>query len=237
MPVISAITEATVYLEFIGVIKHSDFSIGSDPDDRFATLVGHAAWRTLPAAVRKRFGKRVKRGVSVTYQGQVVSMRMNFAGRILAHMARIIGAPLPYDMSSINQPATVTVTEDIAGNGQFWIRQYGRKAGFPQVVQSSKRFAGPTGLEEYIGYGIGMALNVCAEDQGLLFKSDHYFMQIFGRRIRLPKALGPGVLVIGHYDLGADSGGNRQFRFSLNLSHRLFGQMICQDAIFNDAKE
>ncbi|MBB3992528.1 hypothetical protein GGR95_000147 [Sulfitobacter undariae] len=218
-------------------MKLSDFSIGSDPDDRFANLVGRTAWRALPAAVRKRFGKRLKGGVSVTYQGQVVSMRMNFAGRTLAYLARIIGAPLPYDMSSVNQPAIVTVTEDIAGSGQFWIRQYGRKAGFPQVVQSSKRFAGPTGLEEYIGYGIGMALNVCAEGQDLLFKSDHYFMQVFGRRIRLPKAFSPGVLVIGHYDLGADDSGNRQFRFSLDLSHRLFGQMICQDAIFNDAKE
>ncbi|MEP0469054.1 MAG: DUF4166 domain-containing protein [Roseobacter sp.] len=213
-------------------MKISNFPVYHNPDDRFAKLAGHDAWDGLRPAVRKRFGRRLKGGVSVAYQGKVVSMQMNLAGRILAHTARIIGAPLPYDLSSVDQPAVVTVTEDIAGSGQFWIRQYGRKAGFPQVVHSSKRFAGPTGLEEYIGYGIGMALKVSVEGQDLLFKSDHYFLQVFGRRLRLPRVLSPGALVIGHHDMG-----NGQFRFSLDLHHRLFGQVIYQDAIFHDGKE
>ena len=212
-------------------MKISNVSINRAPDDRFSKLVGREAWHKLNPAVRKRFGKRLKGGASVAYQGRVVAMRMNLAGRILANAARLIGAPLPYDMSSEGQPAVVTVTEDIASNGQFWIRQYGRQAGFPQVVHSSKRFAGPTGLEEYIGYGIGMALKVSVEGQDLLFKSDHYFMQVFGWRVRLPRALSPGALVIGHHDMG-----NGQFRFSLDLRNRLFGQMIYQDAIFNDGK-
>lgn len=213
-------------------MKFSKFPAMKRPDDRFSDLVGHKAWNKLPAAIRRRFGKRLQGGASVAYQGQVIAMQMNLAGRILAQAARIIGAPLPYDMSSVGQPAVVSVTEDIAGSGQFWIRQYGRAAGFPQVVHSSKRFSGPTGLEEYIGYGIGMALNVSAEDSDLLFKSDHYFLQFLGGRLRLPRLLSPGDLVIGHHDLG---GG--QFRFSLDLRHRLLGQLIYQDAIFADAKE
>lgn len=213
-------------------MKIADFPLPLDPDERFSKLVGEKAWRKLPAAVRKRFGKRLKGGASVAYQGKVVSMQANLAGRILAHLARLIGAPLPYDLSSVEQPAVVTVTEDIAGSGQFWIRQYGRKAGFPQVIHSSKRFAGPTGIEEYIGYGIGMALKVSVKGQDLLFKSDHYFAMVFGRRIRLPGLLSPGSLIIGHHDLG-----DGHFRFSLDLNHRLFGQMIFQDAIFRDGKE
>jgi hypothetical protein len=229
---ISVYTEKNDFTERDDAMKHSNFSIHRDPDDRFAKLAGPNAWAGLRPAVRKRFGKRLQGGASVAYQGRVVSMQMNRAGRILATAARLIGAPLPYDLSCVDQPAVVTVTEDIAGSGQFWIRQYGRKAGFPQVIHSSKRFAGPTGLEEYIGYGIGMALKVSVEKQDLLFKSDHYFVQFFGRRLRLPRALSPGALVIGHHDMG-----NGQFRFSLDLRHRLFGRMIFQDAIFNDGKE
>ncbi|MHA6264083.1 DUF4166 domain-containing protein [Arenibacterium sp. CAU 1754] len=201
-------------------------------DRRFRDLLGDQEWMRLPAAVRRRFGKRLKGGASIAYQGKVTSMRMHTVGWILAQAARLVGAPLPYDMSSVNQPAVVVVTEDTASSGQFWIRQYGRQRGFPQVVHSSKRFAGPTGLEEYLGYGIGMALRVEAREDALLFKSDHYFVALAGRRISLPRVLSPGSLVIGHHDMG---GG--WFRFSLRLRHRLFGALIEQDAIFQDAKE
>jgi len=198
-------------------------------DTRFSALLGAENWQQLPAAIRGRFGKRVLGGESVTYQGVVTDMKMNWAGRILAHAARLVGAPLPYDQSSVGQPAVVTVTEDIAGEGQFWIRQYGRKAGFPQVVHSSKRFAGPTGLEEYIGFGIGMALRIEAGQNALLFKSDHYFVSLLGRRMRLPRVLSPGALVIGHHDLGDGA-----FNFSLHLRSRVFGDLIVQDAKFRD---
>ena len=202
-----------------------------EKDNRFSALLGQDQWLKLPAAVRQRFGKRVKGGDSTTYQGVVSEMKMNWAGRLLAQSVRLLGAPLPYDMGSVGQPAIVVVTEDIAGPGQFWVRQYGRQSGFPQVVQSSKRFAGPTGLEEYIGFGVGMALKVEAEADALMFKSDHYFLSILGHRLRLPSALSPGALVVGHHDLGKG-----KFRFSLRLSSKLFGEMLSQDAIFRDAK-
>ncbi len=201
-------------------------------DTRFRDLVGANNWNRLPQAIRRRFGKRLNGGASVTYQGKVTVMRMSLAGKILANLARLVGAPLPFDASAVGQPAIVSVTEDIATNGQFWIRQYGRSSGFPQVVHSSKRFAGPTGLEEYVGYGIGMALRHETGPEALFFKSDHYFLQILGRRLRLPRFLSPGKLVIGHHDLG-----HGQFIFSLDLQHRLLGQLIRQDALFNDAKE
>jgi len=169
-------------------------------DARFRDLLG-AGWNRLPAAIKRRFGKRLKGGDSVAYQGVVTMMRMNRAGWVLAQLARLVGAPLPFDLSSVDRPAVVIVTEDAVTNGQFWIRQYGRASGFPQTVHSSKRFA-------------------------------HFFLQIAGRRFRLPRVLSPGALVIGHHDLGEG-----QFAFTLNLQHRLFGELISQDAVFRDAKE
>lgn len=201
-------------------------------DRRFSDLLGRKNWLKLPPAIRRRFGKRVRGGASVAYQGVVTRMRMNWSGRLLATAARLIGAPLPYDLSCVGKPAVVTVTEDIAGNGQFWIRQYGRQSGFPQMIHSSKRFSGPTGLEEYIGYGIGVALNVVAEENAILFKSDHYFVSFLGRRFRVPEPIAPGALEIGHHELG---GG--KFRFSMRLSHRFLGQVLSQDAEFEDPAE
>jgi uncharacterized protein DUF4166 len=214
---------------------HYDLNIAHShtiPDFRFMNLVGQRAWNSLPHSVRRRFGKRLTGGASVVYQGAVVAMRMNIAGHVLAQLARLIGGPLPYDMSSVNQPAVVSVTEDSAGEGQFWIRQYGRAAGFPQVVHSSKRFTGPTGIEEYIGSGIGMALRVSANSDGLVFESDHYFLQFAGRRLRFPAWFRPGTLTITHRDLG-----NARFLFSLTLKSRLFGELVHQDALFHDSED
>ncbi len=209
-----------------GAISHPELPI---TDRRFSDLLGRENWLKLPAAIRRRFGKRVRGGASVAYQGVVTRMRMNWSGRLLATAARLIGAPLPFDLSCVGKPAIVTVTEDIAGNGQFWMRQYGRQSGFPQMIHSSKRFAGPTGLEEYIGYGIGVALNVVAEEDALFFKGDHYFVSLFGKRFRVPEPIAPGALVIGHHELG---GG--RFKFSMRLNHRLFGEVLRQDAEFED---
>ena len=201
-------------------------------DDRFRRLLGESGWRRLPAPVRERFGKRLQHGDSIAYQGHIQEMAMSRTGYLFAQACRLIGAPLPYDRDSINAPAVVIVTEDTATEGQFWIRQYGRKRGFPQTVHSSKRFDGPTGLEEYIGYGIGMALTVEATETALLFRSDHYYVTLFGRRLRLPAWLNPGDLTIGHHERG-----NGRFAFTLSLAHPLLGTLIRQTAIFSQAKE
>ena len=68
-------------------------------DARFRDLLG-AGWNRLPAAIKRRFGKRLKGGDSVAYQGVVTMMRMNRAGWVLAQLARLVGAPLPFDLSS-----------------------------------------------------------------------------------------------------------------------------------------
>ena len=79
-------------------------------DGRIRNLLEDAQWRQLPKAIRRRFGKRVKGGASVAYQGYVSAMRLNWAGRVLAQAARVIGGPLPYDVSCVGHPAVVVVT-------------------------------------------------------------------------------------------------------------------------------
>lgn len=209
--------------------RQSDATSGRD--DRFKILLGAAAWARLPKAIQRRFSKRLLGDASLAYQGHVTQMRMSPVGRALAFALRVIGSPLPFDPSSVHRSAVVTVTEDAATGGQFWIRQYGRAVGFPQMVGSSKRFAGPTGLEEYIGFGIGISLRLESTRIGLYFVSDRYFLKLGQRRLSLPRWACPGRLAVGHEELG---GG--QFRFTLELAHPLFGELIWQDATFHDAE-
>lgn len=199
-------------------------------DPRFRRLLG-AGWAALPAAVRQRFGKRLGPGQSANYAGEVVLCRMNLAGWLLAQAARLIGAPLPLDRGG-GVAAVVSVTEDGASGGQVWTRVYARARGFPQVIHSAKRFAGPTGLEEYLGGGVAIALGVSPIAGGIRFASDHYVLLLGGRRLRLPALLSPGRLTIDHVDCGDGS-----FLFSLALHHPLLGELIHQISRFHDMKE
>ena len=152
-------------------------------------------WTALPAPIRRRFSKRLSGGNTAIYVGEVLETWMSLPGWCLVQLARLIGAPLPTDRRK-HSPSVVTVTEDIASGGQIWTRLYVRN-GFPQVIHSAKRFAGVTGLEEYVGYGISMALTVHVKDEALIFRSAGYFLQ----RTRTPHsaaALGHARCALGH---------------------------------------
>jgi hypothetical protein len=197
-------------------------------DLRFRRLVGEEGWAELPEAVRTRFGKRLGGGRTVIYAGETIECRMTRAGRLLALAARLIGGPLPISRD-VFLPACVSVTEEPDSGGQFWTRIYGRAHGFPQVIHSSKRFAGPTGLEEYVGRGVGVALSVSVEGGALHFDSDHYFLEVGRVRLRLPRWMAPGQLRVSHVDCT-----DGWFAFVLVLSHRWGGELIRQTAMFRE---
>jgi Domain of unknown function (DUF4166) len=203
----------------------SDDSLG---DLRFRALLTDADWASLPLAVRRRFSKRLAGGRTVVYAGEVLETRMSSAGWCLAQLARLVGGPLPTAREA-KVPSVVTVTEDMASGGQIWTRLYGRRRGFPQIIHSAKRFAGPTGIEEYLGRGFGMTLGIGVKDGALVFRSDSYFVEIFGRRMRLPNWLSPGIMTVTHAERG-----NGQFTFTLEVDHPRFGLLIRQSAAFRE---
>jgi hypothetical protein len=197
-------------------------------DLRFRALVGEAAWAELPEAVRCRFSKCLAPDESLIYRGNVVATELSRAGRVLSFLTRAIGAPLPLTDGATG-PALVIVTEDARLGGQSWLRIYTRPGRFPQAIHSAKRFRGPTGLEEYVGCGIGMSLRVTVESGALIFRSAAYFLALGRWRLLMPRALHPGRMQIEHRDEG-----NGSFAFSLEIWHPLFGRLVHQLAIFRD---
>jgi hypothetical protein len=198
-------------------------------DLRFRALMSEADWAALPLPIRRRFSKRLAGGNTAVYVGEVLETQMSGVGWLLAQAARLIGGPLPISRDA-HTPSVVTVTEDVATKGQHWTRLYARRSGFPQVVHSSKRFAGPTGLEEYVGCGIGMALTIHVENAALIFRAAHYFVQLARWRIRLPAWASPGSLSVTHAEHG-----DGRFLFKLEIIHPRLGRLICQTAAFQEA--
>jgi hypothetical protein len=198
-------------------------------DFRFHALLPDEEWGRLPLAIWRRFSKRLADGKTAVYVGEIDEACFSRIGWWLAQVARAIGGPLPTGAET-QVPMIVAVTEDAASGGQIWTRICARRHGFPQVIHSSKRFAGPTGLEEYVGYGVSMALRISVEQEALLFRSVGYAVQIGRLRLPLPEWLTPGDLTVTHADLGGGA-----FRFSLEIVHPRFGRLIRQSAVFREA--
>jgi hypothetical protein len=200
-------------------------------DLRFRKLLPRSDWEMLPSAVKARFSKRLAGGATALYTGTVKEVRMTRAGRLLAQILRLIGAPLPlFDHAGV--PTVVTVTEDLKTGGQIWTRLYANRVGFPQVIHSAKRFSGPTGLEEYVGFGITMGLVVSASPVGLTFKSAGYYVGLGRFRLSLPRWVTPGSLTVKHTETGAD-----RFVFEMSLRHRVLGELVYQAAEYHDGGE
>jgi hypothetical protein len=197
-------------------------------DNRFRALLPPEAWGRLPVATWRRFSKRLGPGRTIVYAGEIEESIFSRYGWWLAQITRLIGGPLPTGRET-KVPIVVTVTEDAASGGQIWTRLCARSSGFPQVIHSAKRFAGPTGLEEYVGCGISMALNISVEHEALVFRSAGYSLEIGPLRLPLPEWLTPGAMTVEHVDLG---GG--EFRFTLAVEHPRLGLLIRQSALFRE---
>jgi hypothetical protein len=198
-------------------------------DHRFHALLPDQDWGRLPLAIWRRFSKRLEDGRTIIYVGEIDEASLSPIGWWLVQAARLIGGPLPTGTDT-GVPMIVAVTEDAASGGQIWTRICARSRGFPQVIHSSKRFAGPTGLEEYVGFGVAMGLRICVANDALEFHSAGYSFQIGRLRLSLPEWLAPGDLTVTHSDLG---GG--EFRFTLDLIHPRFGRLLHQSAKFREA--
>jgi len=197
-------------------------------DLRFRALLGSGSWEALPPEVQRRFSKRLTGAQVALYRGLVVEMRQSRLGWLIGQLCRLFGAPLPLNPAA-GGGALVSVSEDRAGGGQCWTRIYARADRFPQVIHSAKRFAGPTGLEEYLGRGLGMALRVEPLSDGIAFVSDHYFLELGSWRVRLPRVLTPGVARVTHRQVAGSS-----FLFGLELKHPLAGTLMHQEILFDD---
>ena len=210
--------------------SNADFGSSELGDLRFRALLTEDAWASLPPAVQRRFSKRLSCGATAIYAGRVTEIRVSMIGRALAQILRVIGAPLPLS-STRNAPSVVTVTEDADSGGQNWTRLFVRERGFPQIIHSVKRFSGPTGLEEYIGFGIAMALSARAENGALVFRSTRYCLALRDLRIPFPRWATPGALTVMHTEVTPTS-----FIFTLHLEHRLFGTLLHQEAHYHEER-
>lgn len=194
-------------------------------------VLGEPAWLRLPQAVRARFGEPV---VAVDYVGEFEIVRASWLGLAFATFCRLIGTPV-VPRTGRNVPAIVHVGP--TSEGVAWKREYKWPGSEPCLVRSTKVIDAEGHLVEQLPARLCMPLNVYEERGSLHFVSRGYYFDFGkrrnGRRIRipLPQWLSPGTTHVEHHD-AADG----WFRFTMTVSHPLFGELFYQTGLFHAAR-
>ena len=190
-------------------------------------VLGAEAWNRLPEAVRERFADNA---LAVDYAGAFEIVRASLLGRVFAWLGRAFGTPVAPRVGS-NVEALVRVHPD--AHGVAWDREYRWAGGARHLVRSTKVVDEHGRLIEKLPARLCMPLDTF-EDGGVLhFVSRGYYFDLApGLRLWLPRLLSPGVTHVEHIDLG-----HGWFRFTMTVTHPLFGEIFFQTGRFCAAEE
>jgi hypothetical protein len=209
-------------------------------------LLGDLAWQGLPPTVRARFGEPTPR---VDYIGEFDIVRASFVGRVIAWLCQAIGTPV-VPRTGVRVPAIIHVGP--VDRGASWRREYQWPRGRACQVNSTKVISPNGTLIEELPAGLRMPLSVYQHNGVLHFVSKGYYFEFriglrpghgHGRRgllgsllhartikIPLPAWLSPGTTHVEHAD---ESKG--WFRFTMTVTHPLFGEVFYQTGRFRAA--
>ncbi|HEY0339349.1 MAG TPA: DUF4166 domain-containing protein, partial [Steroidobacteraceae bacterium] len=199
-------------------------------------LLGDVAWRRLPPAVRTRFGEPV---LKVDYVGEFDVVRASIIGRVIAWACQAIGTPV-VPRTGLRVPAIIHVGP--VDRGASWLREYRWPDGSACRVHSTKVIGADGTLTEELPAGLRMPLTVYQRRGVLHFVSKGYYFEFkipwpranasIGPRLRipLPLFLSPGTTHVEHADEL-----NGWFRFTMTVTHPLFGEVFYQTGRFRAA--
>jgi hypothetical protein len=182
-------------------------------------VLGAAAWRRLPEAVRERFAENT---ADVTYAGAFEIVRASVLGQLFAWLGKLFGTPVA---TRVGDDVEARVHVRHHAHGVDWIREY-RWAGGTDVVRSTKVVDADARLIEKLPARLCMPLATYEEHGALHFVSQGYYFDL-GVKLRLPDFFTPGVTHVEHIDLG-----HGWFRFTMDVTHPVFGEMFFQTGRF-----
>jgi Domain of unknown function (DUF4166) len=200
-------------------------------------VLGEAAWRRLPPAVCARFAEPTR---AVDYVGNFEIVRASRLGRVIAWCTRLLGTPVVACVGR-NVPAIVHVGP--RAGGVAWHREYHWPDGSASLVRSTKTIDRHGALVERLPARLCMPLETFERGGTLHFVSRGYYFDLSSDWLRrlgwqhewhlpLPGLLAPGVTHVEHID-EADG----WFRFTMTVSHPLFGEMFYQTGRFKAAEQ
>lgn len=204
-----------------------NFKVAAAAHQGIEGVLGDGAWQRLPRAVRARFSEPC---IATVYHGEFEIVRASTIGRLLSWVCRLIGTPIA-PRTGMHIPASVHVGP--RSGGVEWRRHYQWPDGARCTVMSTKTIDSKGRLIEKLPAGLCMPLDVYERGGALHFLSRGYYFEFANGlpRITLPGWASPGTTHVEHIDEA-----NGWFRFTMTVTHPLFGELFFQTGRFCDAR-
>jgi len=203
---------------------------GSGTRHGLREILGREAWQRLPEAVRDRFAEHAG---AATYVGGFEVVRASVLGRLVGWAGTLFGTPVA---PRVGRDVEARVLVRPGEAGVVWDREYRWQDGTLDLVRSTKVVGADGQLVEKLPARLCMPLHVYEAGRVLHFVSRGYYFDVgsgaFGFKLWLPRVFSPGVTHVEHIDL--DHG---WFRFTMTVTHPLFGEMFFQTGRFCAAEE
>ena len=185
-----------------------------------STRVPADTWAALPACLQRRFAP----GHGGMRFAGTMDLQRSTVGAAFALLARAFGAPLP--LRTVPGAAAEVQVREVP-TGIEWTRRIGN-----QLVRSIKSSGPANTVLEHTQGGLGMVLDVTVEQGALVFTSRAFFLAIGRWRLPIPTLLTPGQCRVAHQAVDAT-----RFRFSLTMTHPLWGVTVRQDGLFTTVRQ
>jgi hypothetical protein len=176
-------------------------------------------WPSLGPVIRRHYFLRSHSSDAITVTGVMDEVYHSGLAMLLIPFGRLFGGIVPYRGTDV--PIAVHYTSRPDDATIHWDRVFRFAGRRPFHFRSLMEPGEPGRVIEFVRFGLGIRLDVTAEDGALVFRDRGYVWRLFGRDIPLPIHLIFGRTTVEERPVDED-----RFTMRMVITHPLFGDLF-----------
>jgi hypothetical protein len=186
-------------------------------------------WPSLGEVIRRHYDLPPRTETRLEVEG-TMEVTVSPIGRLFVTAGRLFDALVPFRGENI--PVTVRNWSQTDSKAMFWHRTFRYPERPPIVFRSRMVYAGGEEIVEYVKFGLGIRMRLCAEGETLRYDSRGYQWDLGPLTLRIPDWLLLGKAVIREVPESDET-----FRVEFTIDHPLWGRTFGYAGNFVSRKE
>ena len=173
-------------------------------------------WHQLGEIIRRHYDLTPHSDSRFELEG-VMDVTVSSIGRLFVSISRLFDALVPFPGQGV--PVRVRNWSQADSREMFWHRTFRYPERKPVVFRSRMAYAGGRDIVEYVKFGLGIRMRLCAEGETLRYDSRGYLWNLGFVKVPIPDWLLLGRAVIREIPES-----DERFRVEFAVEHPLWGR-------------